>query len=84
MADRSSDDHWLVRPATIRGLWIGAGVVLAVVVALDLAVSHHPYFGVDGTFGFGAWYGFAACVALVLLAKALGVVLKRPDTFYDD
>lgn len=85
MADRlPSDDHWLVRPSTIRGLWIGAAVVLAVVVALDLAVSHHPYFGVDGTFGFGAWYGFAACVALVLVAKVLGVALKRPDTFYDD
>jgi len=53
-------------------------------VALDLVVSHHPYFAVDGSFGFGAWYGFAACVALVLVAKALGVVLKRPDTFYDD
>ena len=84
MSDRSRDDHWLARPTTIRRLWIGAGVVLAVVVAFDLAVDHHPHFGVDGTFGFGAWYGFAACVALVLIAKALGVLLKRPDTFYDD
>lgn len=84
MADRPSNDHWLVRPATIRGLWIGAAVVLAVTVALDLVVSHHPHFGVDGSFGFGAWYGFAACVALVLVAKALGAALKRPDTFYED
>lgn len=80
----SSDDHWLVRPSTIRALWVAASVVLAGLVALDLVVEHHPHFGLDGTFGFGAWYGFAACVVLVLVAKALGVVLKRPDTYYDD
>lgn len=77
-------DHWLVRPSTIRGLWWGAVVVLAALVALDLVVDHHPHFGVDGSFGFGAWYGFGACVVLVLLAKALGLLLKRPDTYYDD
>jgi len=82
--DPSPDVHWLVRPSTIRGLWVGAGVVLVALVALDLVVEHHPHFGLDGTFGFGAWYGFAACVVLVLVAKALGVLLKRPDTYYDD
>jgi UPF0716 family protein affecting phage T7 exclusion len=34
-------------------------------------------------FGFAAWFGFLACVGLVALAKALGVILKRPDTYYD-
>lgn len=76
-------DHWLDRPSTIRGLWIGGSLLLAVLVALDLVVQHTPHFGVDGTFGFGAWFGFAACVAMVLFAKALGAVLKRPDTYYD-
>lgn len=85
MGDRSLDnEHWLVRPATIRRLWAGASVVLAVVVALDLVIDHHPYFGIEGTLGFGAWFGFGACVALVLVAKALGALLKRPDTYYDD
>ena len=77
-------DHWLVRASTIRLLWIGSVLVLAVLVLLDLVVRHHPHFGLDGTFGFGAWYGFAACVALVLAAKALGFILKRPDTYYDE
>jgi hypothetical protein len=80
----SSDNHWLVRPSTIRALWVAASVVLAGLVALDLVVEHHPHFGLDGTFGFGAWYGFAACVVLILVAKALGAVLKRPDTYYDE
>lgn len=77
------DDHWLVRPATIRRLRTGSAVVLAVLVLLDLVVAHHPHFGIDGTFGFGAWFGFAASFAMVLFAKLLGIILKRPDTYYD-
>lgn len=77
------DDHWLTRETTTRWLWIAFAVILPVVVLLDLVVHHHSHFGVDGTFGFGAWFGFASCVALVLAAKALGWMLKRPDTYYD-
>lgn len=77
------DDHWLVRPATIRLLWVVFAVILTGTVALDLVVKHHPHFGIDGTFGFGAWFGFAACVSLVLFAKLLGALFKRPDTYYD-
>jgi hypothetical protein len=78
-----SDDHWLVRPGTIRMLWIAFIAVLAITVLLDLAIEHHPLFGLDGTFGFGAWFGFFSCVAMIVAAKALGVVLKRPDSYYD-
>lgn len=78
-----TDDHWLTRPATIKWLWIVFAAVLAVTVLLDLAIEHHPIFGLDGTFGFGAWFGFFSCVAMILGAKALGVFLKRPDSYYD-
>ncbi|MEL7544635.1 MAG: hypothetical protein AAGJ70_12765 [Pseudomonadota bacterium] len=74
--------HWLVTPLTVRQLWIGSIVVLALTVLGDLFVTHHTSFGVDGTFGFGAWFGFGACVALVLGSKLVGKVLKRPDTYY--
>ncbi|MEW5965281.1 MAG: hypothetical protein AB1749_17180 [Pseudomonadota bacterium] len=78
-----SAEHWLVRDGTIRMMWRGGIAILALLVALDLVVAHHPHFGVDGTLGFGAWYGFFACVALILLAKGLGYILKRPDDYYD-
>jgi hypothetical protein len=78
------DDHWLARESTIKRLWIVFGLVLAATVLADLTIEHHPYFGLDGTFGFGAWYGFVACVALIVVAKGLGAVLKRPDTYHDD
>lgn len=83
MASPPDTDHWLARPPTIRALWIGASALLATLVLLDLAVPHHPHFGIDGWFGFGAWYGLLSCVALVLLAKALRLLLERPET-HDD
>ncbi len=77
------NDHWLVRPGTIRLLWVIFAVILAVTVMADILVHHHSWFGLDGTFGFGAWFGFLSCIAMVVFAKALGAVLKRPDTYYD-
>lgn len=77
-------DHWLVRSETIRRLWTGFIVVLAVLVALDLVVAHHPHFGIDALFGFAAWFGFLSCVVLIVFAKALGALMKRPDTYYDE
>ena len=76
--------HPLVRPATVRGLWIGFALVLAALVLGDLLIHPHAGFGIDGSFGFHAWYGLGTCVAMVLFAKGLGVFLKRPDTWYDD
>lgn len=78
------DNHWLVRPASIRRLWIGFSVVLALTVIAQLGIYIKGYFGVDGWLGFGAVYGFLCCFAMVLVAKALGVLLKRPENYYDD
>jgi len=82
-ADREKD-HWLVRPRTIRRLWIVFSVVLALVVVLQFVVKVKGYFGIDGWPGFAALFGFLCCVAMVLMAKGLGLLLKRGETFYDD
>ncbi|MCZ7563497.1 MAG: hypothetical protein M5U08_06480 [Burkholderiales bacterium] len=76
------EKHWLVRPRSIRVLWGVFAAVLAFVVLADFLVAHDPHFGIDGTFAFAAWFGFAACVALIIVAKAIGIVLKRPDDYY--
>lgn len=76
--------HWLVRPQTIRKLWVGFAAVLVLLILTDAFLHAHPHFGVDGTFGFYGWYGLLTCAAMVLFAKALGLLLKRTDTFYDD
>lgn len=75
--------HWLVRRETITKLWIVFIVILALTVIAGLFVDIHPHFGIEDTFGFNAWYGFATCVAMVFGAKVLGVLLKRKDDYYD-
>jgi hypothetical protein len=78
-----NDKHWLVRPRAIRILWVAFITVLAAVVLADFFVTHDPHFGIDGSFAFAAWSGFVACAALILLAKGIGTILKRPDDYYE-
>jgi len=83
MTNNDEQLHWLVRPATIRKLWLGFSVVLVLVVLAQTVIYVKGYFGVDGWFGFGAVYGFGCCLLMVLVAKLLGVVLKRPQDYYE-
>lgn len=76
-------EHWLARPATVRRLWQAFLAVLALTLLAEPLVARHPHFVLDGLFGFNAWYGFATCVAMIVAAKALGRLLKRPDRYYD-
>lgn len=81
MSEHESD-HWLVRPKTIKLIWIISSAILVLLVLLQAVIKVKGYFGVDGWFGFGAAYGFFTCVAMVLVAKGLGFVLKRPEDYY--
>lgn len=76
------DDAWLARPSTLRLLWWVFAAVLALSVAAQWIFKVKGYFGADGWFGFGAVYGFLACLAMVLVAKVLGWWLKRPADYY--
>lgn len=59
-------------------------VVLVALVLLDLVVHHHQYFGIDGTFGFAAWFGILVTFTLILLALAVGSLFRAPEGTYDD
>ncbi|MEX0915867.1 MAG: hypothetical protein WDZ60_08235 [Wenzhouxiangellaceae bacterium] len=76
-------DHWLVRPGTIRKLWWFFGAILATTVVAQFFIHVHGYFAADEWPGFNALYGFLTCVGMVVFAKLLGFVLKRPDDYYD-
>jgi len=80
----SQNQNWLVRPTTIKLLWRVFIAILALTVLAQLVIKVKGYFGVDDWFGFAAAFGFLSCVAMVLLAKVLGFVLKRDENYYND
>lgn len=82
--NQKHDDHWLTRPGTIKLLWIAFIAILALTVAAQLFIKIKGYFGPDEWFGFGAVYGFVSCLIMVLVAKVLGFVLKRKESYYTD
>jgi len=79
-----SEQHWLVRESTIRKLWIGLVVVLTLLVGAQFFIKVKPNVGLDGSFGFGAWFGFISCVVMVVVAKVIGYVVKRSEFYYSE
>ena len=79
-----AQSHWLDEPRNVRLLWRGFLVVLVLTVLAEFAVHLHPVFEVESVFGFNAWFGLLGCVVMIFGAKALALVLKRPDTYYDE
>jgi hypothetical protein len=82
MNEPRDDDAWLVRPSSIKLLWRVFWGVLALTVAAQLFIKIKGYFGVDDWFAFGAIYGFLCCLAMVLVAKGLGYLVKRDENYY--
>jgi hypothetical protein len=77
-----SDPHWLDRPNNVRRIWRGFLFVLGLTVLAEALVRLHPHFAVESLFGFHAWFGLLSCAAMILVSKALGLLLKRTDTYY--
>ena len=80
----SENRHWLDDPGHVKLLWRGFLVVLAITVAAEFVVQMHPPFEIESVFAFAAWFGFAACAAMIAAAKALALLLKRPDSYYGE
>jgi hypothetical protein len=87
MAQKKKNKKTVKRSITTdqtRLLWVVFASVVMLVLLLDFFVEPHAEFGLEGTRFFHAWFGFAACAAIVVLSKWLGVVLKKPEDFYKD
>lgn len=78
----SSRSHWLDQPRNVKRLWRGFLALLALTLVAELFITLHPHFEIESLPAFHAAYGFIACAAMIVLAKALGALLKRADTYY--
>ena len=83
MQDRDRS-YWLDQPRNVdKIIYTLVGLCVLLLIA-EFFYRKDPHFGFEAWFGFYGWYGFIMCVALVLGAKWMRIVLKRDEDHYDD
>lgn len=75
--------RWLDRKENVDKVYWSVWVLCGLLFAAEPLVHKHGEFAFEDWFGFHGLYGFVACVALVIAAKGLRVLLKRPEDYYD-
>jgi hypothetical protein len=80
---RGERRYWLDDMRNVDKLVYTLYGICAVLLLIDVFVHKHGPFAIEHWFGFYGIYGFVACVGLVLAARALRVVLIRPEDYYD-
>lgn len=75
--------YWLDSKANVTKLVRGLWAICTLLLLADFVIHRHEEIVFAEWFGFFSIYGFAACVGLVLAAKELRKVLKRPENYYD-
>ncbi len=81
---RESGKHIFDNPKNVKiVLWALYGVC-GVLLLLDLFFHRHIAHEFETLFGFYPFYGFVACVLLVLIAKEMRKVLMRDEDYYDE
>lgn len=78
-----SKNYWLDRSENVTKLYRGLWILGLALLSIDLFLHKHEEFDFATWFGFYAFFGFFACVVLVLIAKKLRVVLMRPEDYYE-
>ena len=77
--------YWLDDRKNVNKVIYGLYTICAIVALLDVfPYKHHLHFNFEYWFGFSSFYGFVACVSLVLAAKQLRKIVMRPEDYYDD
>ena len=75
---------WFDQPQNITRLRIGFYAVLVLLVLPDFFIHKHSLFSsIEAIPGFYALFGFISCVAIILISKLLGFVLKKNEDYYD-
>ena len=76
----SERKYWLDTSRNVNKIVYTLYAVCALLLLLPVTDNHFVFERWPGFFGF---FGFIACVGLVLAAKLLRVMLKRDEDYYD-
>ena len=75
--------YWLERKENVTKVYWAVWVVCGALLLVDPLIHKHEAFGFAEWFGFFGFFGFVACFGLVLAAKMLRRVIKRPEDYYE-
>ncbi len=83
MRPDSEREYWLDRKENVTKVYWGVWGLCALLFLVEPLVHKHVDFSLENWFGFHGWFGFVVCVGLVLAAKLLRLVVKRPEDYYE-
>ena len=75
--------YWLDDPRNVNGIVYALYAICALLMGLDLLDYKHGHFDFENWLGFFGWFGFLACVGLVLAAKQMRKLVRREEDYYD-
>ncbi len=75
---------WVDRPGSANKIFRALAVVCGLLFLADFTFEKHGYFDVEHLPGFFGAYGFIMFTGLILAAKGLRVLIKRPEDYYGD
>lgn len=75
---------WVDKPGSVSLIFRALAVVCVAAFLLDFTYEKHVYFDIEYIPGFYGIYGFVMFSGLVIMAKALRVLVKRPEDYYGD
>ncbi|WP_457644955.1 hypothetical protein [Profundibacter sp.] len=73
---------WVDKPGSGNKIFRALVVVCGLLFIADFAIEKHSAFEMEDLPGFFAVYGFVSFAVLILAAKALRVLIKRPEDYY--
>ncbi|MDB3945384.1 hypothetical protein N9444_05665 [Gammaproteobacteria bacterium] len=75
--------HIFDKPQNVRRVLWALVAVCIVTIGADFVYHRHIVHPWEGVWGFYAFYGFVACVVLVLVAKEMRKLLMRAEDYYN-
>jgi len=92
MPNENSDNYpwlgrmflWVDKPGSANKIFWGLAVFCGLLFLIDFFYEKHGHFDIEHIPGFYGIYGFVMFTGLILLAKGLRVIIKRPEDYYAD
>ncbi len=75
---------WVDKPGSANKIFWALTVLCGVLFLADFTYDKHGHFHIEDIPGFYGIYGFISFTGLILIAKTLRVLIKRPEDYYGD